>query len=48
MCLPSQEAAEAYCRELEAIDGCPAWIVGRVVAGSNTARIVDDFTVVEV
>lgn len=48
VCLPSHEAAEAYCRDLEALDGHPAWIVGRVVAGSNTARIVDDFTVIDV
>jgi selenide,water dikinase len=48
VCLPSREAAEAYCRDLEALDGHPAWIVGRVVAGSNTARIVDNFTVIDV
>jgi hypothetical protein len=48
VCLLSREAAEAYCCDLEALDGHLAWIVGHVVTGSNTARIVDNFTVIDV
>lgn len=48
VCLPSMEAAEGFCREIEAIEGEPAWIVGRVVEGENTARIDDDAKVIEV
>jgi len=48
VCLPSREAAEGFCKELEAIDGAPAWIVGRVVDGDNTAHIVADASVVAV
>jgi len=46
--LPSQEAAEAYCRELEAEDGEPAWIIGEVVAGSGEAVLADDLVVIEI
>jgi len=47
VCLPGIEA-EGFCKEIEAIDGQPAWIVGRVVEGENKARIADDATVIEV
>eukprot|EP01104_Vermistella_antarctica_P019223 TRINITY_DN7425_c0_g1_i1.p1 TRINITY_DN7425_c0_g1~~TRINITY_DN7425_c0_g1_i1.p1 ORF type:complete len:317 (-),score=65.19 TRINITY_DN7425_c0_g1_i1:638-1588(-) len=47
LCLP-REAAADFCREIEEVDGCPAWIIGDVVvrkddgsAGANSARIVD-------
>jgi selenide,water dikinase len=46
ICLP-QEKAVQFCKEIEEIDGVPAIIVGRVVKGTKTARIVDDFKVVE-
>ncbi|ETW08938.1 selenide, water dikinase [Aphanomyces invadans] len=42
------ENAEAYMRELEVLDGQPAWLVGRVVDGSNKARILDDVKFLEV
>jgi len=29
--LPSLEAAESFCKELEELDGEPAWIIGQVV-----------------
>jgi selenide,water dikinase len=32
--LPSLEAAQAYCRDLQAEDGTPAWIIGAVHAAS--------------
>lgn len=48
VCLPSREAAEAFCREIEEIDGKPAWIVGRVVEGERKARIIDEPTIFEI
>jgi len=48
VCLPSLEAAEGFCRDIEKIDGAPAWIVGRVVEGNNKARIAADAKVIEV
>lgn len=47
VCLPP-ENAQAFCDELERLDGQPAWTVGRVVGGDRTARIVDAPTVLEV
>jgi selenide,water dikinase len=48
VCIP-EENAEAYCRELEASDGCRSWVIGRVVASpERKARIVDDATILEV
>jgi selenide,water dikinase len=48
ICMPP-ETAEAFCQEIQQIDGNSAWVVGRVFASSERkARIVDDFTVVEV
>ncbi|RHY82094.1 hypothetical protein DYB26_005589 [Aphanomyces astaci] len=45
--LPHQNA-QAYMRELEALDGQPSWLVGRVVQGSNQARILPDVRFVPV
>ncbi|ETV88916.1 selenide, water dikinase [Aphanomyces astaci] len=45
--LPRQNA-QAYMRELEALDGQPSWLVGQVVQGSNQARIVPDVRFVPV
>lgn len=42
-----KENAEKFCKDMEAIDGWPAWIIGDVVEGSRTARIVDSPTVIE-
>ena len=45
--LPHEKAAD-FCRDIELQDGQPAWIIGTVEHGSRTARIVDDFFIVEV
>lgn len=45
--LPGEQAA-AFCREIEALEGCPAWIVGVVEKGSRTARLADQPKVIEV
>lgn len=47
VCLPA-EHADAYIQELRALDGKPAWVVGRVVAGSKDAYIVSNPTIIEV
>ncbi|KAI9906553.1 hypothetical protein PsorP6_004834 [Peronosclerospora sorghi] len=47
ICLPA-ENAEEFIKELCEVDGKPAWIVGRVLAGSNDAYIVPNPTVIEV
>jgi selenide,water dikinase len=47
ICMP-RDAAAGYCREIEQLDGEPAWIVGDVVAGDRTARIADDARVIDV
>ncbi|KAH9116670.1 hypothetical protein LEN26_000431 [Aphanomyces euteiches] len=44
----SPENAEAYMRDLFELDGQPAWIVGRVVEGSNKARLTEDVQYVEI
>ena len=41
------DAVEAFVAECAALSGKPAWIVGRVVEGDRTARIVEGATVVE-
>jgi len=53
--LPSKEAAEGYCRDIEAEEGWPAWIIGSVEAPTSddpkqqrTAVIADDVQVIEV
>lgn len=43
-----ERSAQAFCDELQSIDGAPAWIVGAVVAGERTAAIVPEPTVVSV
>lgn len=45
----AEEDAVAYCREIEEMDGEPAWIIGKVVEhAERRARIVDDVKVLEV
>ncbi|KAF1786193.1 PurM-like, N-terminal domain [Phytophthora cactorum] len=47
LCLPARNA-DAYIKELRELDGKPAWVVGRVVAGSKDANIVPSPTIIEV
>jgi len=48
VCLP-EENAEAFCKEIEELDGYPSWVIGRVVESpERKARIVDDCKVIEV
>lgn len=42
-----QNVAEEFCKEIEEIDGCPAWIVGDVVEGDRTARLNQDLNIVD-
>lgn len=42
------ESAAAFVEEYSALSGKPSWIVGRVVEGDRSARIVDGASVVEV
>ena len=46
--LPSEAAAAAFIADIVAADGQPAWVVGRVVHGDRTARIVEGATLLEV
>lgn len=49
LCVNSQWLRlQAFIGELSSLDGQPAWIVGRVIEGTNEARIVDDVDCVEV
>jgi len=44
-----EENAKAYCQELEQLEGCPAWIIGKVIDDPNRkAVIVDDVQYLEV
>jgi len=48
ICMAEKDAV-AYCREIEEMDGEPAWIIGKVVEhAERKARIVDDVKVLEV
>lgn len=47
MMVPADQAA-GLCDELAALDGTPAWIVGRVIAGSRNAFIAPGAAVLEV
>mmetsp|Transcript_11207 Transcript_11207/g.29555 ORF Transcript_11207/g.29555 Transcript_11207/m.29555 type:complete len:129 (-) Transcript_11207:199-585(-) len=41
--------AQHFLADIERMDGCPAWIVGRVVsAGERGASLSDDLTILEV
>lgn len=46
--LPSEEAARAFIADVEAADGQPAWIIGRVTAGTGKAAITTPVKVIEV
>jgi selenophosphate synthetase-related protein len=43
----SERAAE-FCAELEAEEGCPAWVIGTVVEGERRATIRDTPNILEV
>jgi len=52
VCLP-EDKAEAFRAEVEERDGCPAWIIGRVVEGGGKdtkekAKVVEDVKILEV
>ncbi|EGD82593.1 selenide [Salpingoeca rosetta] len=42
------DQAERYCAALQEMDGIPAWTIGRVVKGNNTASLAPDVKVEEV
>ncbi|GKZ00647.1 hypothetical protein MPSEU_001016900 [Mayamaea pseudoterrestris] len=47
ICVP-EELADEFCRELEELDGCPAWIIGRVTDDpGRRATILDDLSIIE-
>ena len=48
VCMPP-EKAEGYIDELKELDGCDAWIIGKVVADPNRkAKLSEDLEVLEV
>lgn len=48
VCLP-QEKAKEFCKEIEELDGCPAWIIGTVVSSEEKkARIVENVSIISV
>lgn len=51
ICMPADQA-EAFCKEIEAIDNVPAWIIGRVVKSEdqtkNTCTILENPTIIRV
>lgn len=44
----SKENAEQFCKEIEEVEGTPAWIIGTVKVGNGTASIVASPTIIEV
>lgn len=47
ICLPKENAKD-FCEEYEKIMKKPCWIVGNVIKGTKTARIIDNYKVIEV
>jgi len=47
VCLP-KENADSFCKDLEALDGKPSWIIGNVVKGDKKAVIKENVRVLEV
>lgn len=47
ICLPRDSAAP-FCKEIEKLEGRPAWIVGIVEKGDRTARIIERPRVIEI
>jgi selenide,water dikinase len=49
VCLPNKEKATAYIEELDQLDGCPSWIIGKVTSDpERNAKIVDKVQYLEV
>eukprot|EP00008_Paramoeba_atlantica_P011024 CAMPEP_0201489798 /NCGR_PEP_ID=MMETSP0151_2-20130828/23755_1 /ASSEMBLY_ACC=CAM_ASM_000257 /TAXON_ID=200890 /ORGANISM="Paramoeba atlantica, Strain 621/1 / CCAP 1560/9" /LENGTH=251 /DNA_ID=CAMNT_0047875493 /DNA_START=369 /DNA_END=1124 /DNA_ORIENTATION=- len=46
--LPSQEAAEKFCVEIEQIEGFPAWVVGAAKEGKGKGHISDQAKIIEI
>lgn len=46
ICMP-KDKAELYCKEIEELEGLPAWIVGDVVKGNRTAALAEDLRIIE-
>ena len=44
----SRDKAAEFCREVEELEGSPAWIIGTVEEGVHGASIVQDPTVLDV
>lgn len=44
----SEEDSKGFLKEIEEIDHCPSWIVGKVIAGDGSARLTDDVQILEV
>ena len=42
------DKAEGYCREIEALERQPAWIIGEVVPGARQARLAEELKILEV
>ena len=48
ICLP-EENANAYMKDLEECDGCPSWIIGKVIPdAARKARLIENINVLEV
>jgi len=43
-----REQAVAFCKEIEKVDGFPAWIIGIVERGDRTARITENPRIIDV
>lgn len=44
----TKDCAEEFCREIQEVDDCPAWVIGRVEKGDHSAIISEDVTILEV
>lgn len=42
------DVAQDYINELKSLDGTPSWIIGDVITGDRTAKIVDNVEIIEV
>lgn len=48
VCLPDRKSAELYCEELQTLDGAGCWIIGDVVKGNRTSKLLDNFKILEI
>lgn len=44
----SEDGARGLLKDIQRLDGCEAWIIGKVELGSRLAKIDENFTVIEV